>query len=143
MLFRHRDAQEHVHFSFQFAAVLPSCDRSNFTLQGNILGKKHGTDEMCIQVPVSGYRAQVFVRAPLKYYVHIGAHAQAPNPSIKSGRGLSRLEKDLAASVNPSSVFNSWIIKFHLIMGRRRFLSSWFRTKQNRNKNGFTIVLHC
>ena len=27
--------------------------------------------------------------APLKYYVHIGARAQAPNPRTKSGRGLS------------------------------------------------------
>ena len=69
------------------------------------MSKKHGTDEMlCRQVPVPGYgawilpservpvpgtyRAQVFMQAPLKCYVHIGAHAQAPNPGTKSGCSL-------------------------------------------------------
>ena len=40
------------------------------------------------RVPTPGYCAQVFVRAPLKCYVHIGARAQAPNPGTKSGRSL-------------------------------------------------------
>ena len=40
--------------------------------------------------PMSGYRAQVFVRVPLKCYVHIGARAQAPNPVTKSERGLNQ-----------------------------------------------------
>ena len=64
--------------------------------------KKHGTDGiLCRQVPVPGYgawilpsegvpvlryHAQGFVWAPLKCYVHIGAHA--PNPGTKSGRSL-------------------------------------------------------
>ena len=95
MLVRHRGAQDHIYFSFQFAAVLPFCHHRNFKSQGN-MGKKHGTDEiLCKQVPVSGYgawiltlervpvpgyRAHVFVQAPLKCYVHICTRAQAPNP---------------------------------------------------------------
>ena len=82
---------------------VPSCHHRNFKSQGN-MGKKHGTDEiLCRQVPVPGYgawilpsqrvpvpgyRAHVFVRASLKCYIHIGAHAQAPNPGTKSGHGL-------------------------------------------------------
>ena len=78
------------------------------------MSKKHGTDEiLCRQEPmpgdgawilpsgesIPGYRAQVFVQAPLKCYVHIfvlfcccyvhiGARAQAPNPGTKSGCSL-------------------------------------------------------
>ena len=47
-----------------------------------------------LRVPVPGYRARVFVRAPLKCYVHIGARAQAPN-GTQSGRGL-RVERTQA-----------------------------------------------
>ena len=69
--------------------------------------KKHGTDEiLCKQVPVSGYgawiltlervhvsgyRAHVFVRAPLKCYVHICTHAQAPNPGPSLDRTLTNI----------------------------------------------------
>ena len=89
---------------FQFAAVLPSCNHRNFKSQGN-MGKSMADEILCKQVPVPeygawilsservpvpGYRAQVFVLSPLKCYVHIGARAQAPNPSTKSGRGLRR-----------------------------------------------------
>ena len=45
------------------------------------------------RVPVPGYRAQVFVRVSLKCYLHIGVHAQAPNPGTKSGRGLIFVQK--------------------------------------------------
>ena len=73
------------------------------------MSKKHGTDEILYRqapvpgygawilpserVPVPGYRAQVFVRASLKRYLHIGVHAQAPNPGTKSGRGLIFVQK--------------------------------------------------
>ena len=55
------------------------------------MGKKHGTDGILRrQVPVLGYRAHFFVRAPLRCYVHIGAHAQVLSPGTKSGRGLRK-----------------------------------------------------
>ena len=63
------------------------------------MGKKHGTDGILRRqvpvlpserVPVLGYRAHFFVRAPLRCYVHIGAHAQVLSPGTKSGRGLRK-----------------------------------------------------
>ena len=67
--------------------------------------KKRGTDEiLCKQapgygawilpskrVPVPGYRAHVFVRAPLKCYVHICTRAQAPNPGPSLDRTLTNI----------------------------------------------------
>ena len=70
------------------------------------MSKKHGTDEiLCRKVPVGwclnttfgesqpvpGYCAQVLVRAPLKYYVHIGAWC--PCPSTEPGHQVWRWPK--------------------------------------------------
>ena len=79
--------------------VLPSCHHHNFKSLGN-WGKKHGTDEILHRqvpvprygawilplerVPVPRYCAQVFVQAPLKCYIYIGARAQAANPNTKA-----------------------------------------------------------
>ena len=91
MLFRHRGA---ISFVSICCSVAIYCHHCNFKWQGN-MGKKHGTDEiLCRQVPVPVYGAwilpservpvprycaQVFVRAPLRCYVHIGVCVQAPN----------------------------------------------------------------
>ena len=68
MLFRHRGAPSFVSIS---CAVL-------LTLLCSFI--------ICCCCTV--YRAQVFVRASQKCYIHIGARAQAPNPGTKSGGSL-------------------------------------------------------
>ena len=86
MLFR-QGAQNHflavcIYNSNRFISCLT-------TSTSNRMGKKHGTDEiLCRQVPIPRYHFYVFVGAPLKCYLHIGACAEAPNPSTKSGHGL-------------------------------------------------------
>ena len=64
-----------------------------------------------------------FLYGTTKCYVHIGAHAQAPNPGTKSGRGLSL---DL--------VPRSYVLRMIVKLAAKQELSFMNNTKKEQRK---------